>query len=420
MFSKLRGSDLIIAVYSRIKIDRILHYAFWCALAGALLALLCGLTALLFSPWQTEREMVACLQPSVEMDCKKTAAYAAIGGGPLSLRRGVFCPFASQLRGEVMILAQNTRPDASGKDTELLVQLKTAGETKPVTAGTLLYLEEAEGVLRFSVSPTDFWIRPVVVENGDLLLEAEKSSERGQLLVRASQDLGRRVGDRFWDKSFPLFVSQLKEAQCWGVDFLIQHYGGKEHRLLQGKYKLIIGDAVYFVGPQDRLSWTGGEWEVRPQGSESRNEPLACVKSVSSRGVEIDVWDESGFQTYAVNIDLSHPSKVGMGPDYLPTSVRMRTASQVACTLGKRRLILKEGDWLLRTGTAWRKLKTPEEIDLCLQHKLRGELLIFDKIEKQQGKTVLHAHLFDEMRTQMQTLVIPILAEKKKTSGGKV
>jgi hypothetical protein len=46
---------------------------------------------------------------------------------------------------------------------------------------------------------------------------------------------------------------------------------------------------------------------------------------------------------------------------------------------------------------------------------LKGELLIFDGIDKQQGKTVLTGHLFDKNRVSATFVSLPIDAEKKES-----
>lgn len=364
--------------------------------------------------------MLTYKQTSAGNRSQTVISYAAIGTGSLSLSQPEFCTFAPQLREELLILAHNTRPDFQRKEAELLMQLKSTREQRAVVSGTPLYLKEEENLLKFSSTPTDFWVKPLIAESGDLLIVAGKGEEKAQWIASGSEHLGKRVGDRFWDKDSPSFLSGLREAKCWGLDLLVQQYAGKEHQLLRDKHKLILGNAVFFVAPGDYLTWSNGSWSLCPLAESCQGTPLAYIKSISSRELEIDAWDVTGFQMYQIKVDLSHPTKMGVHADQLPSSIRLRTSSQVACTLGKRRLILKEGDWLLRTSAGWRKLKTAQEIEDCLLHKIMGELFIFDKLEKQQGKNVLHAHFFDEMRTQVQTLAIPILAEKKKTSGGKI
>jgi len=82
-------------------------------------------------------------------------------------------------------------------------------------------------------------------------------------------------------------------------------------------------------------------------------------------------------------------------------------------------LILKRGDWLLKTAAGWRNIKRPQEIEDCLYHRLKGELFIFDAIEKEGGKMVLKGNLFDEMRTQAHPVTILIENEKKAPKKGR-
>lgn len=409
---------MIIAVYSRIKIDQILHHALLGASIAAGIALVSGIVIMCFSPWQSKKEMLACQQALSETISKKVLSYVAIGEGPLKLKCAAFCPLVMKLKEEVMILAQNTRPDVNQNQVELLVQLKTANEKQITLSGALLYLKEENDQLHFSSSPTDFWIRPLFVEDGGLRLEAEKMGEKTHWVAHASEELGKKIREKLLEKEVLSFTDVLKNAKFWGLDALVQHYAGKEHQELIGKYKLIVGDHAFFVSEGDLLVWQDGAWLLTKQGIPL--EPLAQVRAVSSKGIELDVWDGSGFQMLQVKLNSNTSSKLLHSQnDQMPTAIRLRTSSQVACTLGKRRLILKEGDWLIKTKTGWRKLKSSNEIDDCLFHKIKGDLFIFDRLEKLPGKTLLHAHLFDEMRTQVQTLTIPVAAEKKKISGGK-
>ena len=68
---------------------------------------------------------------------------------------------------------------------------------------------------------------------------------------------------------------------------------------------------------------------------------------------------------------------------------------------------------MLKTPTGWRNLRRKEEIESCLQHQIKGDLFIFDALEKEQGRWVLRGTLFDEMRTQVHTISVPIETEGK-------
>lgn len=404
---------MIIAVYSRIKIDQLLKKLTWSFAIAAGAVFLFWLVARFFFSWQTGQEMVISTPSILAGSSTEGVSYQAIGTGPVSLKRPLFSPLIAQLKEEVLVLAQNTRPDADKAAAAVLIQLKSSGLQRALSAETPAYLEEVEGELSFASEVTNFSIRPLYAESGDLFLEGWKEGQKAQILISPSGALKHKKEEG------ASYLGALRSAHYWGQDLLIQHYSGPEHAHLKDKYKLIIGPSVLFLAQGDCLQWNGANWEASSFGLQSRQAPLAEVRSVSMRGIELDVWSPSGFERVAVKVDLSQPAKVGSTFDLIPSSVRLRTLSQVTCALGKRRLILKEGDWLLRGGSGWRKLRTPLEIEDLLFHRLSGDLLIFDGIEKQQSKMLLQAHLFDEMRVQMQTVAIPIFAEKKKTSGGK-
>ncbi len=93
--------------------------------------------------------------------------------------------------------------------------------------------------------------------------------------------------------------------------------------------------------------------------------------------------------------------------------VRVRSPSEITCQLGKRRFVVKEGDWWIRNEDRWHLLKTTEELEAFLLHQFSGELFIFEKIENSKGKIVLTARSFDRMRTEFKSLSFVFNIEKK-------
>ena len=140
---------------------------------------------------------------------------------------------------------------------------------------------------------------------------------------------------------------------------------------------------------------------------------------MSSKNLEIEAWDPTGFYSEILKFTLQSPIKPSQKNDLASSSARLRSSTQVSLTLGKRRLILKEGDWLLKMGKTWRNLRRSKDIDDCIFHKIRGELFIFDNIEKQQGKLFMKGHLFDEMRTGSIPVSIPISTESTTSTKSK-
>jgi hypothetical protein len=143
-----------------------------------------------------------------------------------------------------------------------------------------------------------------------------------------------------------------------------------------------------------------------------KDSPVALVKSISGKAVDIEAWDETGLYPIQLKIEPAVAENFSLKPEMTPSAIRLRSGNQVSCAFGKKRAILKKGDWLLKTANGWRNLRRSEEIDQYLHHRLRGELFVLDAIEKEQGRSMIKGHLFNASRTQMHTLALPVETEK--------
>jgi len=219
-------------------------------------------------------------------------------------------------------------------------------------------------------------------------------------------------------------LQEFKTALHLGCDPLIEHYGGKEYADWKDKIKCAFtsDETSYavFVSTGDFLQFKEGEWRcMRTKTPEAieKDLPLAQVLSATPKEVQMQAWDESGFFSIQATISSGKVTPSNITHDMLPTGLRMRSEREVSCMFGKKRLMIKKGDWLLKTALGWRNLKKAQEIEDCLYHRLKGELFIFDHIEKNQGKNMLQGHFFDAQRTNATLIVLPIDTEKKAMHG---
>lgn len=358
---------------------------------------------------------------------KQTLSYEAIGTGSLSLNAARSSQFLPRLIHELVLIARNTRPDAPCAEPCILVGSKATGEERCIKVGENLYLSELDREkegrrgLRFSSTESSMWIKPVSFNRSNVTFEAyrfleeEKKEEKAPLVLSPSQEQMSARGSTA-QKEGAAFVKAMREARHCGRDRLLETYGGESFRALKEKEKVQFGEGensyVCFVSSGDLLQWHEGRWRQILPSEVSASEPVAQVKTASLRGVEIELWDETGFFRLPIRVEMlaaRHMSKEAP----LFTSIRLRNGSQVTCIAGKRRLVLREGDWLLKTSSGWRNLRRLEQIEDCIHHRLIGELFIFDGLETVQGKTVMKGHLFDAMRTEMQAVSFATSLDKK-------
>jgi hypothetical protein len=167
----------------------------------------------------------------------------------------------------------------------------------------------------------------------------------------------------------------------------------------------------------DCLHFSGDKWEILPIDKPLQSVPLARIRSISSSYLEFEGWDALGHFSIPIKIYMQPLQRIQLKFEEIFSSVRLKTSSQISCLLGKKRVLMKKGDWWIKTNSTWHSVKTLEEMENILAHKVRGELFVFDGIEKSQGKTQIKGHFFDSMRTTMQGVSF-LLPEKKRAKKG--
>ncbi len=348
--------------------------------------------------------------------------YEAIGSGGLALHPRHALGWISRLADEVVLIAYNSRPDVESKDAKILISLKNGKEQLTLSNGRTIFLKESEQGkgLHSSEEATGLWAKPILLDNGAVLIEAGRKfvsqdghtgEEKGQFMIAGQRGVPSRH-----NSANQSFAKELKSGRGFSHDLLMQEYGGREYAAWRekGVIELSHSHSTYacFVSPGDYLLYDQGEWRVCSFEELKMDHPIAQVKAISGKTIEIEAWDETGLCPFQFKIEMEKQGLSQLKAEMMPSAIRLRSGTQVSCAFGKRHMILKQGDWLLKTSTGWRKLRRSEEIEHYLHHRLKGELLIFDGIAKEQGRIVMKGHLFDETRTHMQPLALPIEADK--------
>lgn len=343
--------------------------------------------------------------------------HEMIGQGPLSLRPVHAYGWVARLAEEVRVMAYDSRPDTASVDAQLLLHLNKGKEQVTVFNGKSFYLKESDQGkgLRFSTEPTGLWARPIILDGGSVLFEVVRklNGTGGEAVEEKAQFIAVSQGCSLSQHESLL---DLKGARAFPSDLVLQQYGGKECVFARQAILEIharLGSYALAVSSGDYLAYERGEWRQKPLEEMEKEQPIAYVRTASEKGIELDIWDEKGFSPLRVVLDALCQKTSPFGPEALPSAVRLRTGTQVSCSMGKRRLILKQGDWLLKMSGGWRHLRGIEDISRYLDRRLQGDLFIFDKIEKEaSGRCFLLGHLFDGTRTYMQPVSVPIHLDK--------
>jgi len=349
-----------------------------------------------------------------------------VGEGPLSLHNFGRKTGTPELAQEVVLISKNPRPGSLGEKPDFLLYLKSSGDEYKAKQGEQIFLscDSLPGglapVYRFSSAKTPLWIRPEFSEKEGMKLEVglfTLSKENGVFQEEKTQIklTGEAVG-RKKKENLP-FMEMLEKSKLWGHDVVLSGFAGPSYAHLKDKVKVEIpcfDKRIFcFVGKGDFLLFEEGKWIPGDASKEIEGKPIAQVRKVAQKSVELEAWDPETFQAYSVKLEFNPSFRGAIKAEGLPHTVRSKSGKQISCFFGKRKLLLKEGDWLLKTRRGWRKLKRPGEVSDYLRHKFFGELFIFESLVKEQGKLLMKGFLVDEMRTFSQPFSCPVVLESQ-------
>ncbi len=346
-------------------------------------------------------------------------SFEAIGQGVFNLQRQDVQQLPN-LRDELILRALNTRPDAKQMEEEsgqprFLFGFR--GNPVPVTAksGQILYLSWEKAALAkkdwygppapisISSTPTPWTIEPLVLEN-QVFIAAKTAKETDELLLKKSEGpnaIREKVQNTIW-------YQLLKTARFWTTDRFCSSYSQTTANSLKVGFGRLNSAKVLIIDPGQYLFFASGEWQ---QGNLefAGGRPLAQVLSQTDSALTLQIWDESGFFLETISIPpLSPESYPFTKMDALFSALKARNNSEVSSVMGKRRVVLKPGDWWIKTERGWRRLKKRGEIEDYLSFRLLGELFVVDGLEMFQGKTVIKGQQFDPLRQRMQSFLLPI------------
>lgn len=312
------------------------------------------------------------------------------------------------LQGEMTFSFDPPRPVGVVDGNRLLVRMKKSGDSKRVVLPCRIDLEFQGDKLRFSRGESSFWIDLALTQNAQIEGKGFINSLEGVRVdagkfVVAGQDCPIQNAQEFPEGS-PFRL--LGDARWWGRDLFLG--------LMETGERLEIGMGdLLELKAGDWLVWKDQKWQK--SDVPERDLPVAHIQMYLGKALVLEGWDNDGHIRVSLNPASGPPFK--MRGEELFSSIRMRSEKQISCMLEKQCMVLRTGDWVLKTGGRWKVLRKKEERDAYINGKLFGELFVFDQISQKQGQKMIQGKLFNPGRTQV--IAIELSAQSVRKSGGK-
>ncbi len=320
------------------------------------------------------------------------------------------------LKDKLRLDSIDSRPDVQKSDRKLHLQILPSRSVIDIGKGDRVYLEYGEDEqLKIGDQSSPLWLEVYQNHKGDILC-------RGGLNL-SNEHEGEALGTETWEFSLdrdqernsPIsdgLLKPLQDSKWWGSDRLIDLYGGSRYEKIKKcqriETSLSSGGHILYVRKGDTLIFDGNSLVKKNLGQETKGFPLYLLRSVSSEKLCWDVWDEKGVHQGVFEQLKERVSPIATVPKSLFSNIRSRSRNIVTCRVDNKMVVLKKGDWLLKTGAGWRCLTSLEEVTSLVAFDLKGELFVFDGVKRKGSGQVFVGTLFDSSRSESLSVSISL------------
>lgn len=323
---------------------------------------------------------------------------------PSELSQSSFSFPVPRIHQEFLFSFDSSRPDKISLKPSVFVKMKKSSQSKQVFLPAQVNLEFLEGEkLRFVDEPSLFWMEldltPSNKIEGKVFIETPLSEKiETESFIASLQEAPLQSGQDFSERS-PFRI--LSEGKWLGTDKFKEKYeNGAPCQ------KIELGASLIDLQEGDWLIWLGDRW-AKGTLADGAQKPIARIKAMQGKTLIFEGWESS----QSICLGLNHiASLFKMKGEELLSSIRVRSCKQISCMMEKQWMILKCGDWVLKTEGRWKVLKKQEEKELYKEGKLSGELFVFEKIESKPAQKSVQGQLFNIDRSQCLALdlIVPI------------
>lgn len=357
-------------------------------------------------------------------------AYDSIGDSVLKLQTAPITLQLPDLRQVLVYYGKNNRPDVD--PAAAMMHFGFAGTKTtvsiPQNAPVFLLYDKKQTPPRYQFSPdnseTSLWIE-AYASGSNAIVKVRMKNDKGELVAVPSANAEFSLPEKPFVRSDPVSWEIGKQrvdgtllarqrARWYGTDRFFERHGGKEYESLVGKERIDFGEGTaltsVFVKTGDVLIWDQDRWKVVEPGEETLGKPILLVKKVDDRLISFELWDAEGKTKVPVNLLKTNEPAIPTNLMQAFKYVGSRTRSQFVFEVNKERLTLSPLDWILQTNNTWKKLTTPEEIDLYVDRKEIGYLFVFDGIERRDDRQVVIGVLFNKARSDYKHIEMTLEA----------
>lgn len=338
--------------------------------------------------------------PSLTLSTKQTLSDEAAGLAFSFALKEVSPAFPLPcIAPELTFSFDSPRPDGNQGHPALFVRLKKSAQSNRISLPCRIGLQFHERTLEFAEPSSRFWMEVAELPCEKIQATTWIQTVANENLKVETFSLSPQLSPLQGSQEFPIEspFRVLSEAKWLGHNVFAEKYEGVQ------TLRIAVEDAAFDLQEKDWMVWSGQHWV---KGSlEGKPEAIARIEFADAKNLILEGWHEDRHVRLALPFTEPPPLKI-KGED-LFTSIRIRSGKQISCMMEKHCLILRAGDWVLKTGERWRILRKKEEREAYRSGKMNGELFVFEKIELKQGCKFITGFLFNSEKSQIVPIDLP-------------
>jgi hypothetical protein len=312
------------------------------------------------------------------------------------------------------------RPTFKEEIRNLKIKLRESKQEKVVKFKEPVYLEVINDALSFAQKETKFFLIPQKEQNNKVFFKQIFDYDRNFISSQtpnSKEFVVEVLDDDFSDMAEVkncYYFKQLSQSRFLGTDEYLQLFEkdkkeSKKHRLF------LKGDVDYccYIDKNDLLIYKDGIWQQANNDDNLSTYPLARVRSLGSKILEIEGWEVNNQNKYCFVILPLDVSPIKKTTESLFTNIKQRTKSQITCRVDKKYMILRVGDWLVCKNNTWKIIKTPSLKKEVLKDSNISQFFVFSNIEERSNQKFFKGYLFNSLRTESLLIELPIAGVTK-------
>lgn len=235
-------------------------------------------------------------------------------------------------------------------------------------------------------NPVVWLIKPILEEKEAIVFEAEEGVSGPVMISLPIVNINELYKDKYEAFLKNEAITVLAQAKMGGIDALFEEEPAQKIVVvLESKQilSLAIDEALYCVN---------GKWQ-----KEAALDCLIAELKTDGLNYYFNIIEPSGFFQHSVPLAKIKEETFNFSL-MMPKNIKVYESGVISCLIGHQRLILKKGDWVLKSQHVCHVLKSRASLEKLLNFQRYGPLCVIEEVQLRKERSLVRGKIFSPLR----------------------